>query len=382
MKTSIIATIMAASFAISCSVKVQVKKDAKNSGLSSTTTSSTANLHEGDDFLKQLDGLRTTAADLIVKQLATHDYVGAFRGSVRKYRSFIIDKSAKKVLITDSFYSDSSKDCRSSGLSLNLDNNNEMLGMILKTVVLAKLSEADMGKINTALAKEMQAVVQFITMELGVDIQGTSTVADVNGMKVTKGNVAIKLKPIDGELIDGKPIDEATKKADDVQVLNLNFERALGEDNTGTFVATMDLPYEKDGASSEATGNITVSRVKEADQHVHDIVMTMGTKGETPTYTRELIVKDVKAEPTKFEFLDIMNVGTNDETRNSSIIDLKAGTQCKGSAVAKSEEKPAKEPVVEEPIVVAGGSSTTTGTPSKSPTQTPVQGKIGPTQMK
>ena len=372
MKTGLIATILTASFATSCAVNVQVKKDAKNSGLKSANSGSQTNLADTQDFLKQLDGLRTTAADLIIKQLASQDYVGTFRNSVRKYRAFIIEKSAKNVVISDSFYSDASKDCRSSGLSLNADNNNEMLGMILKTVVLAKLSEADVSKINTGLAKEMQAVTQFITMELGVDIVGTSSVAELNGMKITKGNVAIKLKPIDGE-----QIDEATKRADEVEVLNLNFERGLGSDSTGTFVATMDLAYEKAGQPSEASGTITVSRIKDGDQHVHDVLMSMGTKGETPSYTRELIVRDNKADAMKFEFLDIMNVGTSNETRNASIIDLKAGTQCKGTSIADAPKKEETTvPESEQP------STTVTTTPSKSPSQTPVQGKLSVTQMK
>lgn len=375
MKSGIIVTLMTAALAASCSVNVNVKKDAKNSKLQGTTSGST-NLAGSQDFLKQLDGLRTTAADLILKELASQDYVGAFRKSVRQYRKFIIDKSSQPVVITDSFYTDASKECRSSGLSLNLDDNNEMLGMILKTVALAKLSEADVGKINAGLAKEMQAITQFITMELGVDIQGTSSASDVNGMKITKGNVAIKLKPLADE-----QIDEATKRSDEVEVLNLNFERGLASDNTGTFVATMDLAYEKAGVLSEAAGSLTVSRAKEDDHHIHDVVMSMGTKGETPAYTREIIVRDVKADPTKFLFLDIMNVGSENETRNASVIDLKAGTQCKGSSIPNSEKptetsdpKTNEEPVVTPPT-----------TPVQSPTQTPVQSKsktASPTQMK
>lgn len=77
MKTGLIATILTASFATSCAVNVQVKKDAKNSGLKSANSGSQTNLADTQDFLKQLDGLRTTAADLIIKQLASQDYVGS-----------------------------------------------------------------------------------------------------------------------------------------------------------------------------------------------------------------------------------------------------------------------------------------------------------------
>jgi hypothetical protein len=377
MRTGIIATIITASFAASCAIKVQVKKDAKNAGLASS--SADMNISASKDFLKQLDGLRTTAADLIVKELAQHDYVGAFRSAVRKYRTFIIEKANKPIIITDSFYSETAKQCRSSGLSLNADDNNEMLGMILKTVVLAKLSEADVSKINAGLAKEMQAVNQFITMELGVDIQGQSSASEENGIKTTTGNVTIKLKPIADEKIDAQ-----TKRDDEVQVLTLNFERALGADNIGTFVSTIDLAYEKNGQPSEAAGAITVSRVKESDQHVHDILMSMGVKGETPSYTREVIVRDNKSDSMKYEFVDVLNAGSTNEARYQTVIDLKAGTQCKGSFA--SDEKtgtPVKSP---EPVAKDPGITTpaTPATPAKdSPSQTPVQSKTkSPVQSK
>jgi hypothetical protein len=376
MKSGLIATLITASFAASCAVHVQVKKDAKNSNLSSAK-SSNANLAGAQDFLKQLDGLRTTAADLIIKEMAQNDYVGAFRSSVRKYRGFMIANAGKPVVITDSFYTDASKQCRSSGLSLNADDHNEMLGMILKTVVLAKLSETDVGKINAGLAKEMQAVVQFITMELGVDIVGTSEVTDVGGIKTTKGNVKIKLKPIDGELIDA-----ATKKSDDVEVLSLNFERALGSDMIGTFAATIDLTYEKDGQPSEAAGIVTVSRVKEAENHIHNVMMSMGIKGETPSYTREIIVKDNSKDSMKYDFTDVLNAGTDKESRFDSVIDLKAGTQCKGKSVVSDEKTPETVKESDDKGSKDDSDKDHGNKPTQSPTQTPVQGKTGPSQMK
>lgn len=373
MTKGTIAAIISASFFASCAIKVNVKKDAKNSALKSGEQSS-LNATDTKDFLKQLDGLRTTAADLVVKELSRSDYVSAFRSAVRKYRTFIIEKSGKAVVSSDSFYADASKQCRSSGLSLNLDDNNEMLGMILKTVVLAKISETDVAKINSGLAKELQAVVQFITMELGVDIQGTSTASEENGVKTTRGNVKIKLKPIEGETIDAQ-----TKRADEVQVLNLNFERALAADMIGTFMATMDLAYEKDGQPSEATGTLSVSRVKDLEQHVHDVQMSMGVKGETPSFTRQIIVKDVPKDSMKYEFVDILNPGKASESRNPTIIDLKAGTQCKGSYVAevpKSDEGKTTTP--KDPVAPTPAPAPKTQTP----TQSPVQSKTGPTQMK
>jgi len=375
MRTSIIAAIVTASFAAGCAIKVNVSKDAKNSALRSSNQSS-LNATDTKDFLKQLDGLRSTAADLIVKEMAQQDYVGAFRGAVRKYRTFIIEKAAKPVVSSDSFYADTSKQCRSSGLSLNADDNNEMLGMILKTVVLAKISETDVAKINAGLSKELQAVTQFINMELGVDIQGTSSAKEESGVKTTIGNVKIKLKPIAGE-----SIDEQTKHDDEVQVLNLSFERSLAADMLGTFVANMDLAYEKNGQPSEASGAITVSRIKEGEQHIHDVLMSMGVKGETPSFTREIIVKDNPSDSMKYEFVDVLNAGSSNELRNATVIDLKAGSQCKGtfaSEAPKTGDKDGKDTtVVKDPVT-----PTPVTKPTESPTQSPVQSKTGPTQMK
>jgi|LakMenEpi03Aug12_release.lakeMendotaPanAssembly.Ray.scaffolds.fasta_scaffold263414_2 hypothetical protein len=374
MKAGVIATIITASFVASCAIKVDVKKDAKNSALKSGPQSS-LNATDTKDFLKQLDGLRSTAADLLIKELSSGDFVGSFRNAVRKYRTFIIEKSAKSVVSSDSFYTDTAKQCRSSGLSLNADDNNEMLGMILKTAVLAKISESDVAKINAGLAKELQAVTQFITMELGVDIQGTSEASEENGVKTTKGNVKIKLKPIDGESVDAQ-----TKKDDEVQVLSLSFERALAADMLGTFVATIDLAHEKAGQPSEATGAITVSRVKDGGQYTHDVQMSMGVKGETPSFTRQIIVKDNPENSMQYEFVDILNAGSSNESRNPTVIDLKAGTQCKGVLATQTpvSEKPddktstdVKDPVSPEPT-----------RPTQSPTQSPVQSKTSPTQMK
>ncbi len=377
MKSGLIATLITATFAASCAIHVQVKKEAKNSNLSSANSSS-ADLTVSQDFLKQLDGLRTTASDLIMKEMAQHDYVGSFRSSVRKYREFMITKAGKPVVITDSFYTDASKDCRSSGLSLNADDHNEMLGMILKTVVLAKLSETDVAKLNAGLAKEMQAVVQFITMELGVDIVGTSEVTEVDGIKTTKGNVKLKLKPIDGE-----QIDDATKHRDDVEILSLNFERALGSDMIGTFAAMIDLAYEKDGQPSEAAGSVTVSRVKEGKNHIHDVMMSMGVKGETPSYTREIIVKDNASDSMKYDFTDVLNAGTDKESRFDSVIDLKAGTQCKGKSISSDDKKSEdKESIADAPKATDDTGKDDGNKPTQSPTQTPVQGKTSPSQMK
>ena len=377
MKTRIVATLLSGLITSSCVVKVQVKKENKASQLKSTPADSSVSIAGQEDFLKHLDGLRTTAADLLIKELAQRDYVGTFRSSIRKYRDFIIAKSGKRIILADSFYSDSANYCRKTGVDLNGDNSSETLGILLKTVVLAKLSETDLGKINSSLAKEAQSVAQLITKELGLEIVGTSTMTDENGLRVTKGSVTIHLTPIAGEAID-----EAMKHRDSVEILSLDFERTLGANSVGSFASTVALPYEKGTDTLDATGSITVSRVKDGLDHVHELQILFGTTGADPSYSRALIVREDHSQSSKFEVTEIFNVGSSKESSHKSFIDLKAGTQCKGSGTP-----PAGDPVVyttpsestvEAPLVVKSvetesGSIAPVRKPGTGPNQSPAQ---------
>ena len=383
MNTRIIATILSGLIISSCVVKVNVKKDSKSSQLKSTTSEAPLNATGPEDFLKHLDNLHNAAADLVIKEFAKNDYVGTFRSSVRKYRGLIIAKSGEKVILADSFYSDEANYCRKSGLNVNGDDSHEILGLLLKTVVLAKLSETDLGKINASLAKEAQALSQFITLELGLKIDGTSSVVDENGIKVTKGIVTIKLLPIAGETID-----DATKHSDDVEIISLNFERSLGADKVGSFASTIDLAYEKDGQPSDASGSIAVSRVKDGLDYVHDLVISFGTKGESASYSREVIVRDDHTQTNKFDVTEVLNSGSETESRHHSIVDIKAGTQCKGNGKDKYVEVPATTPNVKPtapidaevsksgPVQPQSPTQSPTQSPAQSPAQSPIQASV------
>jgi hypothetical protein len=354
-------------------IVVQVKKEAKNSQLESATqsnaqTGTSTALSDTDDFLKQLDGLKTTAADLIVKQLASQDYVGKFRLSVRKYRKFIVDKAAKDVVISDSFYSDASQNCREKPLSYNIDKDNEVLGLILQTAILAKISETNVGKINADLPKEMQALLQFITKEFGIDIQGSSQADKKDGLDVVTSDVTLKLLPIAGETID-----DATKAEDANSTLKIKFERKLGDERTGTFHA--DIAVENKD-QSPALATIDVSRAKTNGLFIHNATMTIGVKDQTPSYSRSLSVTDIAGEKNKYRFTDVMNAGKSNEETHTTIIDLDKRSQCKldGSETSdKNEEGKAETQPSASPSPSPTGSPTQTPTQSKTPSQTPSQ---------
>ena len=378
MRPNFIAKLTLIGFAAtSCGkITVQVNKDSKASTLQSSSDSKAAasdnfSLANPADFLKHIDDLRSTAADIIVKQLASSDYVGKFRSGVRNYRKFLISHARKQVTLGDSFYADSSKQCRDGGLNLNIDSDNEVLGLILETAIIAKIGETNVGKLNAGLTKEMQALSQFITMELGVDIQGVSSADKSGDTDITTGKVTIKLKPIAGEAID----DDA-KAADAQEVLTLNFERRLGKDMIGTFHADLSMP---DMDDSIVQADFDISRTKDTDHYNHVATVTMGVKGQAPNYARQITVSDIPGQPKKFNFTDILNVGTANESVNKTIVDADKGTQCKISADSKSDDS--GKPIgdggkIQDPTPTATPAPTPTPAPGKpinNPGQTPVQ---------
>lgn len=369
MKKNVTAMLLLAGLAASACGKltIQVKKDAKNSSLQSAPASAQStdsfSLANAEDFLSDLDNLRTNAAEIIVKQLASQDYVGKFRSGMRNYRTFLLEKSQKSVTLSDSFYTDAAQECRSNGLSLNIDKDNQVLGMILQTALLAQIGEANVGKLNAGLTKEIQALVQFITIELGVEILGTSSVDKEGDVDVSRGQVTIKLLPIAGE-----NIDEATKQADANSILTLNFERHLGENKVGTFHADLRLDS---GKADPAVATFDISRTKESDHYSHVASVKMGSLTQPANYSRKIIVSDIPGEPKKFNFTDILNADLANESSHKTIVDVNKGTQCKISDAPNGDVDDGKndDKVDVEPTPTP--SPTPTSNPSQTPTQSP-----------
>lgn len=308
---------------------VKVQKKPKDVELKSMDDGdAAANLNGAEDFLKHLDDLKVVAADMLIKQMAKKDYRGEFRAAVRKYRAFLIERASQPIG-GDAFYA-SADECRKTGLSLNVDQANDFLGMILKTAVLAKIGEVSAQKLNPGLSKELAAVSQLIMFELGVKIDGEAAAEEIEGKTVTKGKVTVSLNAIEGELIDGQAISEEMKARDVAEVLTLEFTRSLGEDYVGTFDAQISLGFADGDKTSTATGKLAIERKKIDSRFVHTAIISLGKGGEkASTYARAMTFEQVDGKKHQVKITDVLNYGSDTEQSFATIIDVQKGTQCK-----------------------------------------------------
>lgn len=392
---------------------VKVQKKPKDVDLKGVENLSALNLSSADDFLKQVDSLKAIGVDLLLKELAKKDYRAEVRAAIRKYRSFLIERAQGPVQIDDSFYF-SGESCRKTGLSLNMEQANGFLGLILKTAVLAKLSEVSAGKLNPALgaaSKELAAISQVIMMELGLKIKGDVAVDDSGEVTKTTGTFSIQLTDYAGE-----KIDEATKKADATQVLSMTFTRALGANYIGSFDATIEVTHEvSNGVVETLQAKLGVERKSVNDNFVHGVKLALGVKDKAPKYVRGMSFEQLKENNKQIKIADTLKTATGTDVTYVTILDVEKGTQCKsqGAAGDKGSEEaflppPPKgqDPAPQSPTVTVDPSKPAApaptpapapvvvndkdddlvgkpvyqgGTPTQTPSQTPTQ---SPTQSK
>lgn len=412
---------------------VKVNKKPKNVDLSATSNFGALNLDDPSraGMLSMLDNLKVVAVDLLIKELAKQDYRAEVRGQIRKYFDFLAQKASGPVSFDDRFYA-SSDECRETGLSFNMFKMDNAYGMILKTAVLAKLSEVNAGKINPGLSKEIQAIGQIILKELGLEIKGDVDVTKEGEITTTKGQFSLRLMALDGEDISAEQ-----KAKDAAQVLEVNFERALGDNYIGHFNSTMALSHlDAEGQSKKMQGSLNIKREAIDKLLVHTAAFEFGEAGQAASYSREMVFKQMGDNNKQIQIMDTINPKNADlKSTYVTLVDLEAGTQCKlslgqepianetdvkssdGSKDSKSEELIAPEtkstttdsststsiatqPKTEEPalpqpeILISAppymgdsdddtatkadyskSSSTPSQSPSQSPTQTVVQSK-------
>jgi len=283
-------------------VVIRVQKKPKNVDLKAVENFSALNLSSADDFLKQVDSLKAMGIDLLMKELAKKDYRSEVRSAIRNYRTYLIERASGPVKVDDSFYY-SADDCRKTGLSLNMEQANGFLGLILKTAVLAKLSEVSAGKLNPALkgmSKEISALSQAIMLELGIKVKGDVNVDDSGDVTKTTGTVSIQLT----EYSDEK-IDEATKKRDANETLSLSFTRALGANYVGTFDASIEVSHENAaGALETLQAKLAVDRKAVENQFVHSINLALGVKDKAPSYSRKMTFEQIKDAKSQLKITD------------------------------------------------------------------------------
>ena len=321
-------------------VVVKVKKEPRKHDFSALNDFDGLNLASSDDFLKDLDDLKIMAVDLIIKKFNEKDYRKLFRDGVRKYRASLIEKAQGPAKLDDSFYSATEDQCVERKLDFNMHESNKFLGMILQTAVLAKISEVSASKLNAGLTKEIAAIAQLIKIELGVEIDGETTVEKDGENTITKGNFTVKLAAIDGE-----EISDEMKEKDATEVLSLSFDRVLGPDYVGTFDATLGISYSEDEQTKTAQGTMSIERKAVDGKFVHSIGFAVGQDGAPASYARKLTFEQVNDDEKKLKITDTINPGLDSEKSYVTIIDIEAGTLCKmtGNDTIDGDETGAKD---------------------------------------
>jgi len=332
-------------------VVVKVQKKSKSAEIKSVENQNSVSgdlaLTSAEDFLKHLDNLKGAAADIIIKQLASRDYAGEFRTAVRKYRSFLIERARMPVKIDDSFYAQSSEQCRKTGISLNMDQSNEFLGLILKTALLAKMGEVSAGNLNPGLSKEIAAISKLIMSELGLKIEGDASVDKSGDASTKRGKFSISLMDIEGETINGELVDAQTKARDAAEVLTIEFERSLGADLVGTFTANISISaLVGEGETETLAAMMKVEREKLDGRFVHGLAFETGVAGLAPNYKRAMTFEQTGEGNKQIKLTDILSPGMKGETTFVTVLDIEKGTQCK--FVADDTNK-AVDPSVTDP---------------------------------
>jgi hypothetical protein len=317
MKKLILITTIAI-FAIGCNgltIKVQKKDkgsnlsgaDAANSGLNS------GEIESAEDFLEELDSLKSVAFDLLIKQLKGEDFQTAARNSIRDFRTHLVSEASKehtaKMLDIDM----SDLTCESGRLNLNHSKLQKHLGLILRAAVLAKLSSSSSKVLNNKLAGDAQAIAQLILNEIGLKVEGDSDVSKVGESTRTAGSVVISLLPFAAESAE-------LQERDSKESLEMNYERILNSDKTGSFKAVLAASVmEPSGDTSTYEAEFHVARTKEDGHTVHSSVVMLSKNDQPAHYIRRL-----KFEEVQSKVIRVVDYGkaAGVEKENAFVIDL------------------------------------------------------------
>ncbi len=305
-------------------ITVHTTKKGKDLNGSAPKAAADLKLNSATDLLNQLDGLKTVAADALIKELASKDYRAELRQSIRKYRAYLIEHGTSQVNDIHPFYI-SGDLCRYTPVNFNADEAYGLLGVILKTAVLAKVSEVNAAKINKELSADLAAIGQMILLEVGIKVDGDIDVIAVDDITQTTGKVTISLLPIADEAID-----EATKKADALEVLSLTFNRSLGQHYVGTFEALLQVPHlNSSGAVENVQAKLAIDRKNQDERFVHTLVLNVGKNNDSSTYARKMVFEQDPAKRTTLKVTDIFNANKPGEKSYITTIDTEALKQCK-----------------------------------------------------
>jgi hypothetical protein len=331
-----LAFLTATSSCANLTVKVSKKPRNVSSVNAATEKDSAIKAFENaEDFLKSVDGLKGSAVETIIAELAQSNYRKRFRDGFRYYRKNLIEKASQPITDKNSFYS-SSKKCQDSNLSLNIEDADQYLGMIMQVGLLATLSKGSHATMNSTKQKELAAISELILKDLGISAKGESTVSDVDGKKLTEGSFELKL------VSDSSDSDEV-KAADAVEVLNLDLRRLAGKNNEGTFDATLTLGHFISANYIKTIKlDVQVERNKEDGLWFHQAKAKLGIVDGETLYSHVIRFDEVEDEEYEIKITDTLNAGLSNEETFVTIYDLEAGKQCKSDASDDDSEEPSK----------------------------------------
>ncbi len=365
---------------------IKVQKKPRGSGDSALQSADNERndsaIESAEDYLKDMDNLRAVAVDLLLKQLKGEDFRLVLRRSVRNYRSFLIAQSQKPI--DGTLLDMSALKCEDGKLDLNMAEANKFLGVILKSAVLAKLSDTSAAALNGKLATEAAAISQLVLKEIGLKVEGDSEVKKDDDYTVTTGSFKISLVPFEQD-------DAETQAKDKSETINLAFSRKAGEKRTGEFKATISVS-QLVGENQVQTHELRLVAERSLDGALstHKASMALGKAGETAHYARSTTFTET--EPKIVRIVDTISQNGQETKTTASIVDLKELGKCQ----AKSDETTDKDkdkglddvqtispvttvaqpsPEEETPVLEDEEPVLPVGKPGQNPNQSPSQSK-------
>ncbi len=367
-------------FLVSCSqIVVKVQKNPKNIGSTSKVASENKSNNEENagllslidnpsDLMKDIDSLRAKAAELIIAELSSKDAQGRtyrerFRDSIRKFRMDLISRVSSPSNWNHSIDSFSGE-CKSYDLkSLDIDGLQDLSRILIKTGILVALSEQTAKKLNDKNLdkglKEIQSLIQFIFIELGLEVKvekGVQVTSDDTKGNIVSGAVSFKI-------ISDMSDSSSQKELDDIEVIKISFERQYNKDLLGSLHTNLTFGHKTSANTIENLFyDISIERELNNNRYKNTATIKFGNKDtNTVTQARQLTFAETEESPSKILVTDITNFGMVNAVTKQVSIDVKAKNICKVS----DSGTPIDEG--EETVPVA----TATPAPSVSPSATP-----------
>lgn len=375
-------------------VKVQRKpRDVDLSGLSNVQKSGAKEQNAGSSFFEDVDydAIRLILADAIIRDLHDKGHRNYFRDKFRQLRGNIIAKMESSESSVPAFYS-SDKQCQESELNFDAEASMAILGSIMKTGILSKLSKAETTTVNPALANNLEIIKDLIVAELGVKIDGEIHVEKPAGQVITYGKLSVAI------VSDNS--DTAETKEKDKGVIKIQFRREYQSTSNQNFIASIavEFPDTVSNANNDHAAVLEVKRWTDSAgllSHELNFKVGQGTPDvdghiyyriPSPDYSRKVLFEEIAGTSKKYAVTDVFYPYTPKQGTYKTEIDLANKKQCKVDIQPVPPPAPAPTPSpTPTPAPSPGGNTTVNNTvvvivnsPGKGPSkdcacQTPTQ---------